>query len=190
MSRAEFNKDHWSTPDEVVEYAKSLYGLNFVLDACATELNAKAPVYINESVDALRVDRWPVEGDGAHAVWCNPPYSDVMPWVDKAAEQAERYGTTTVMLLKFDTSTTWFERLYEVAQIISPIIGGRVQFVHPVTGERVMRWSEAKQKWIKVSNAFCSFYAVVGRKDRHQKPVFVPAFYSDIEKCRQRLIKH
>jgi len=42
----------------------------------------------------------------------NPPYSNPLPWVEKAIEEHEA-GRTIVMLLKHDTSTRWYALLHE-----------------------------------------------------------------------------
>lgn len=62
---------------------------------CTGHLKPHQPVSLN----GLRVD-W-----SNHVVWCNPPYSDVHPWVDKAPS-AKR----CIMLLNVDPSTrVWRE---------------------------------------------------------------------------------
>jgi len=55
--------------------------------------------------------------DGLKAEWkdktyVNPPYSNPLPWVEKAIEES-RKGKMIVMLLKVDTSTKWFAKLHE-----------------------------------------------------------------------------
>jgi len=44
--------------------------------------------------------------------YCNPPYSNPLPWVEKAIEENKK-GKTIVMLLRVDTSTKWFAKLIE-----------------------------------------------------------------------------
>lgn len=46
--------------------------------------------------------------------WCyvNPPYSNPLPWIEKAIEESKK-GKTIVMLLPVDTSTKWFSKLIE-----------------------------------------------------------------------------
>lgn len=51
--------------------------------------------------------QWP---PGLKAVFLNPPYSDVTPWLNRSIEASER-GATVVVLLKGDTSTVWFHEL-------------------------------------------------------------------------------
>jgi DNA N-6-adenine-methyltransferase (Dam) len=40
-------------------------------------------------------------------VWCNPPYGNITPWVEKGYKESLR-GTTTVMLLPCRTETAWW----------------------------------------------------------------------------------
>jgi len=51
-------------------------------------------------------------------VFINPPYSNPMPWVERAIKQIEiasQVGIklTVVMLLKHDSSTRWYAKLHE-----------------------------------------------------------------------------
>lgn len=67
----------------------------------------------NEDYDGL-VDDWPDEG----LIFINPPYSNVMPWIERAFNhkfECNMKGTkvTIVMLLKHDSSTKWFSKLQE-----------------------------------------------------------------------------
>lgn len=54
------------------------------------------------------VDGLKIEWKGK--TYVNPPYSNVLPWVEKAIEEHKK-GKTIVMLLKFDSTTKWFKKL-------------------------------------------------------------------------------
>jgi site-specific DNA-methyltransferase (adenine-specific) len=86
--------------------------------------------------------------DGGHKLWLsenglirpwgkctfvNPPYSNPRLWIAKALVESER-GNTVVMLLKSDTSTSWFHDLIMPNAEIR-FIRGRVQF-STVTGRK------------------------------------------------------
>jgi len=45
-------------------------------------------------------------------IYINPPYSNPLPWVRRAIEQA-RKGSIVVLLLKHDSSTKWYRELHE-----------------------------------------------------------------------------
>jgi len=49
-------------------------------------------------------------------VFINPPYSNVMPWAERAIAEA-RSGKTVVLLLKHDHSTKWFAKLHEAGAV-------------------------------------------------------------------------
>ena len=65
--------------------------------------------------------------DGLMRPWgdptfCNPPYSNPLPWVQKAIHEAGE-GHRVVMLLKHDSSTEWWRLLHQAGAIFCPIIG-------------------------------------------------------------------
>jgi phage N-6-adenine-methyltransferase len=58
----------------------------FTIDAAASPTNAKLPRYWTRDDDAL-TQSWAGE-----RVWCNPPYSDIRPWVEKAWREYPTWG--------------------------------------------------------------------------------------------------
>ena len=70
-----------------------------------------------------------LEQSWADKTFVNPPFSDVMPWVDKAIREA-RKGNTIVMLLKHDASTKWYSKLHQAGCFVLPI-QGRLKFNTP-----------------------------------------------------------
>ncbi len=68
--------------------------IKFLLDVCAIEATAKCKNYyslLERNEDALKLPWTPHN-------FCNPPYNDIMPWVDKAIIEAGK-GKTTAMLI-------------------------------------------------------------------------------------------
>lgn len=127
--------DLWETPSWLPRALfKQLYrrrflsydGSGLVLDVCATPENAKFPRYLTEEQDGLATS-W---GDGC-LCWCNPPYSSVMPWVNKAIDERNTSGNSTVMLLKNDTSPAWFAHCVAYADAIVWLYNKRVKFTPP-----------------------------------------------------------
>ena len=56
--------------------------------------------------------------DGLNIPWSaqtivNPPYSNPLPWVEKAIEERDVGGHTIALLLKHDSSTKWYRKLHE-----------------------------------------------------------------------------
>jgi hypothetical protein len=55
--------------------------------------------------------------DGLSLAWpnktyVNPPYSNPLPWVEKAIEESKK-GKQIALLLKLDCSTKWYKLLHE-----------------------------------------------------------------------------
>ncbi len=63
----------------------------------------------NESHYDGLVDNW---NWSTGLVFINPPYSNPLPWVNRAIHEL-RAGRTIVMLLKHDSSTKWYAKLHE-----------------------------------------------------------------------------
>ncbi|TDF41564.1 phage N-6-adenine-methyltransferase [Alteromonadaceae bacterium M269] len=142
--------DLWETPAEVFAFYDNQF--SFVLDAAASSLNAKCDLYLTEEDDALTKD-WAeiVKRNTANTpytnwVWLNCPYSNPLPWVDKAIETMEN-GVGVFMLLNNDTSPKWFAKgltsLSEVHFFISNLedksnyVNGRIQFINSETKKPV-----------------------------------------------------
>lgn len=111
-------KDLWATPKEVIDFMIKRYG-KYDLDAAATPENAVCDKFYTHQQNCLK--RW--WGSKKH-VWLNPPYSNPLPFVEKAAEQA-RNGNQIDVLLNADSSTAWFRlaqmRAAEIIWIVSDI---------------------------------------------------------------------
>ncbi|HAU3361021.1 TPA: phage N-6-adenine-methyltransferase [Salmonella enterica subsp. salamae] len=120
------DKNNWMTPPEIFAALDAEFG--FYLDAAATFESTLCPYWLSYQNNALSSD-WQSYG----AVWCNPPYDNPLPWVQKAAEQCSVQKQPIVMLLPADTSTAWFNYGRETADEIRFITGGRLSFIHPVT---------------------------------------------------------
>lgn len=118
----------WATPQWIIDFVAAKFGY-ISIDVCASELNAKAEKYYTEVINGLAdANEW---GDEGGVAWCNPPYADPLPWVEKAIEQAKRRNVTTIMLVNADTSTEWFKRALHGAQTVINIVG----HTDPVTGK-------------------------------------------------------
>lgn len=104
----------------------------FTLDVAAAFHNRKCEDYYSLEEDGLRL---PWHG----VVWCNPPYSGLGAWVEKAwAEWNARRVRRIVMLLPANrTEQTWWQRHVEPYrdQPDSPLtvrfLSGRMRFIRP-----------------------------------------------------------
>jgi len=60
-------------------------------------------------------------------IFVNPPYSNPLPWVEKAIYENKYHCETVVMLLKHDSSTKWFAKLQEAGAHFL-FINGRLKY--------------------------------------------------------------
>lgn len=99
---------------------------HFTLDVAAWPHNAKCARYFTPGDDGLD-QSWAGE-----RVWCNPPYSDIRPWVEKAWRAP---AELVVMLLPANrTEQKWWQELIEPARrrgsIDVEFLPGRPRFVN------------------------------------------------------------
>lgn len=94
----------------------------FTLDVAAADSPEmhRCDEYFTEADDGLS-KQWP------GTVWCNPPYSDVQPWITKAYEESCSQDSTVVMLVMASTGTQWFNWVFRHAAEIR-FITGRLKF--------------------------------------------------------------
>lgn len=79
----------------------------FDLDAAAAPHNARCDRFCTEESSGLDAD-W-----GGQAVWCNPPYSDIRPWVAKAWDEASHARLIVMLLPANRTEQSWWQDLVE-----------------------------------------------------------------------------
>lgn len=146
----DFDKDTWRTPPYFVNWVKCSYGV--WIDGSAKKENAVFKHWIGEGgmfsdfldenlgehllstvtfiCHSQLVDLRPV-------IFVNPPYSDVTPFL-KQAKRLRDQGIKVVMLLNNDKSTQWYQNhIHNVANEVIDIIGGRIAFIHPITGQEI-----------------------------------------------------
>jgi len=121
-------RDLWQTPDFVFEYYDNRF--NFQFDVAASQENSLCENFYNEQHNALS-DRCSWDGPN----WCNPPYSDIMPWVEKAVSEMGK-GRLTVMLIPADTSVKWFNKAFDNCSECH-FISGRLAFINAETQKPV-----------------------------------------------------
>lgn len=89
-------------------------------------LPVPARVRIGKGYDALNMD-WPVApGD---VVYCNPPYSDKPPWLQKCIMAAAAGATVLALLPESPASGWWKQYVRGKAEYV--VIDQRVRFVRP-----------------------------------------------------------
>lgn len=126
-------RDLWRTPPALFSSLNAEFC--FQLDAAAAPHNALCRKFITAEQNTLETP-WADYLNVPGYVWLNPPYSDITPFVKKAAsESANQIGT--VMLVPADTSVGWFKEAIQTASEVRFITAGRLAFINPVTGKPV-----------------------------------------------------
>lgn len=120
--------DDRRTPRELFDPLNEEFG--FTLDAAASKDNKLCNAYYDKRVSGLE-NPW-----YAFRVWCNPPYSDIRPWVEKATEEIRKSARLIVMLLPANrTEQAWWQDLIEPGRregkIETRFLRGRLRFDTP-----------------------------------------------------------
>lgn len=121
ISKALFSSDsdEWATPQNIYDNLDAEF--NFNLDPCATENNHKCDTFYTAEIDGLK-QNW-----GGQRVFCNPPYSNISLWVEKAFRETRNDNTLVVLLIPARTDTRYFhDYIYQRAEI--RFIKGRLKF--------------------------------------------------------------
>lgn len=79
----------------------------FTLDVAATAANTKCARYFTAAQDGL-AQSWAGE-----RVWCNPPYSSILPWVQKAWAEWKTSDGIAMLLPANRTEQNWWQHLIE-----------------------------------------------------------------------------
>lgn len=121
MNKALFSSktDEWETPQQIFDELNKEF--HFTLDPCATDENHKCEMYYTAKENGL-VQNW-----GRQIVFCNPPYSQIGKWVEKAYRESQQDCTIVVLLIPSRTDTRYFhDFIYQRSEI--RFIKGRLKF--------------------------------------------------------------
>ena len=112
----EAERDTWRTPKYIFNYAQNLVGeINH--DTACDRNNALAdPIANYDGQDALSIN-W------GGVCWCNPPYSNITPWIEKAIAS----DAITVMLIPSPNGESYYSALIKNSHEIA--IQGRISFI-------------------------------------------------------------
>lgn len=103
----------------------------FTVDVAASAHNAKCERFYDREVDGLAQD-WTGE-----RVWCNPPFSVIPPWVEKAWAEADRVELIVMLLPANRSEQRWWQNLVEPLRdrdgsaLSVEFLPGRMRFVKP-----------------------------------------------------------
>jgi site-specific DNA-methyltransferase (adenine-specific) len=124
VSRVHFSKgkDNWGTPPWLFDRCSKIW--DFQLDACAEEWSAKCDKWygVHDNGLLMKWQSW---------TWCNPPYSEIELWLEKAAAESHM-GASSVVLIPSRTDTKAFHKFAPRASRVF-FIKGRLKFIDPET---------------------------------------------------------
>ena len=117
-------QDCAQTPWWFISSIEDYTSLSIELDVCCAPSTAKTKNFLSLDIGLNGLyTSWD------YVNWCNPPYSDITPWVQKASEESVR-GNTTLMLIpdKPEVGYTRLARKYSDTVIHMPF---RLNFLRP-----------------------------------------------------------
>jgi phage N-6-adenine-methyltransferase len=106
-------------------FARLTARFNFTLDVAASDRNAQCSSYFTPERNGLG-QPW------TGRVWCNPPYSNIEPWVEKAWHEYHCGVELIVMLLPANrTEQGWWQRQIEPYRDLVRVefLAGRQRFI-------------------------------------------------------------
>ena len=118
----ESERDSWATPPFIFHWLDDAF--IFDVDLAASHKNKKCERYFTVDDDALNND-W--HGFDSKTGFCNPPYSNISPWINKAIQES-KLGFTTVMLIPTPNGESYYNDVFENATEIV-FITGRLSFI-------------------------------------------------------------
>jgi len=117
--------DNLETPVE--HFAPWHERFGFTIDVAALPHNAKLPRYFTPEDNGL-LQSWAGE-----RVWCNPPYSDIEPWVQKAKAEGFAADLIVMLLPANRTEQGWWQRHVEPGRrggtLRVEFLPGRMRFI-------------------------------------------------------------
>lgn len=103
----------------------------FTIDVAASYANKKCARFYSRDDDGLSKS-WAGE-----RVWCNPPYSVIPPWVEKAHAEAETAELIVMLLPANRSEQQWWQSLVEPirdrpgSRLAVEFLPGRMRFIKP-----------------------------------------------------------
>ena len=124
MNRGGSRQD-WQTPPVLLAAIRDHFRIaEFSLDAAASPLNAVAPTFYTEADNGL-IQPW------TSWTWCNPPFSTIGPWAEKAWDETY-LGVSSMLLLPASVGSNWWKDYVDgKAHVV--FLNGRITFVGATT---------------------------------------------------------
>ncbi|MHB8147028.1 MAG: DNA N-6-adenine-methyltransferase [Vulcanimicrobiaceae bacterium] len=125
--------DTWLTPPYILDAARAeIGGQPFDLDPCTILRN---PAGAKTFYSKQRNDNGLALPWNAENIWINPPYSAILPWIEKSVEAVRNRPNTRIwMLIPGATETAYGQRALRTASAAC-FLGDRVHHLRPSDGK-------------------------------------------------------
>lgn len=123
----------WSTPPEFIQAVESRFG-KITIDVAATHENKVVPSCLTPEMDGLKLP-WFASNTENEIAWCNPGFSNMRAWVDKAiaevsdARDVKSYKTILLLGLAAPSTKWWLRIMGSRATSNVIFLSPRVQFI-------------------------------------------------------------
>jgi len=143
---------------------------NYNLDGAALPISALCERYITPEQNSLTTN-WSalLANESKPAVWINPPYSDILPWVEKALEQRE-LGVLSTLLVPHENRAEWWpsDRASEIWDIVG--------YYRQHTYRQGKRKGQTVKKWVSGGIKFVNAETGIEEKNELNKPMCLIVF--------------
>ena len=162
--------DHWCTPEHILRWIRYVFGGVIHIDPCSNP-------YSTVGAEVALTGPWGT-GDGLLYAWrgniyCNPPYSSIGAWCNKAAFALE---ASTLMLVPPSPDTDYWHGLVWPRATHIAWLKGRVAFLangRPVKGNPK---GSVVIAWLRTAEEAARFHEVFGPEGH------IPSFVTDLRK--------
>ena len=125
-------QDYGTPPEFLAAVKKRLFIKDFIVDVAASEENTVCPWRYYDEIDNGLNQSWAVYKSPYSVIpngwaWCNPPYSDIQPWLSKAIYESKQ-GANTAVLIPASVGANWW-REYVEPFAYQVFLNGRLTFV-------------------------------------------------------------
>lgn len=175
-------RDYTQTPPWL--FAALNHYFNYNLDGAALKISALCERFITPRQNSLKKD-WSklLRDEQQPSVWLNPPYSNILPWVDKAGEQRQKSVLTTLLVPRENRAQWW---PYDRASQIWDIVG----YYKTHTYKTGKRKGTSTKKWCSGGIRFVNAKTGIEEKNELNKPMCVIIFDPQhIGPCIQKSIR-
>lgn len=175
-------RDFTQTPKWCFNAWNSLY--NYNLDGAALPVSALCQRFITPKQNSLK-KCWAtlLKDEIKPAVWVNPPYSDILPWVQKALKERQK-GVLSTLFVPHENRAQWWP--VETASKIIDITGYYETYIYK-SGKRK---GQTKQKWCSGGISFVNAKTGLTEKCELNKPMCLIVFDPlHVGPCEQTYIR-